>query len=523
MSGLAEAKQMLDNTFTVADTLAKFAAGAFTNANVDSLFTAQSIDGAKLVNGDVGETQLSSTAWAAGLEGGNGTTVGIDLDGSNGAVALVSGADWSFPQAGLKVGALNDSFTGTQVPNADWVLDLFAVGVQWKYPVLVDEQLDSTTDDVRQAIPFWMDNQPVSGDFVTLTDGSTTRTYSFGAGGDVTVTIGASLSDSMTNLAAAITGDGTGVWDAVNASGLTNLAADVVVIYRQDQTAASFDDRIFGTITTAADAHIVNLNGENSYTKTTSQQLAAVDPAQKEFGPGTETASLIAGEAHVSLNTDAQFVWDNGGGAWIQISGTGSVIGGAGIVKSGNTLAIELSANSGLQFNGVGDAGTLELDASQLLQAAARELDGDKVDIDTTFSNITPNTSQGTVDDNAQLGAILAGIDDALATAGGKPTGDDKNITSAVASGAAQDTGVDITATPLADGYVGVHVNGIGPYLLAQTAGAKATSAFYFSADAGSTARDLADIVAGDSLYVNTAVLGFTLAATDKFDLYYNV
>jgi len=58
-------------------------------------------------------------------------------------------------------------------------------------------------------------------------------------------------------------------------------------------------------------------------------------------------------------------------------------------------------------------------DAGLLLQGASDELDGDKVDVDTTFSNITPNTGQGTVDDTAQLGAILAGIDDSLGSSGG--------------------------------------------------------------------------------------------------------
>ena len=57
----------------------------------------------------------------------------------------------------------------------------------------------------------------------------------------------------------------------------------------------------------------------------------------------------------------------------------------------------------------------LETQSDDLIRAGSQELDGDKVDIDVTLSNITPDTTPGEVDNAAELGAILVGIDNFLA------------------------------------------------------------------------------------------------------------
>jgi len=58
--------------------------------------------------------------------------------------------------------------------------------------------------------------------------------------------------------------------------------------------------------------------------------------------------------------------------------------------------------------------GYLETQNADLIQAGSQELDGDKVDIDTAVVNITPDTGGAEVDNVAQLGALIAGIDNAL-------------------------------------------------------------------------------------------------------------
>jgi hypothetical protein len=226
------------------------------------------------------------------------------------------------------------------------VLSQIATGVNWKFPVLsATAQLDNSGDALRQAIALYFDAQPVSGDNITLSDGTTVRTYQFGAGGDVTVTIGADTNASMTNLAAAITADGSGDWDAnivaaldaINDGSGTSTSGRVIVIYRAVQI-ASQDDRMYGTWGTQANVRYVTYAGEEGYEKTTSITLPTADPATKTFGPGTLTAALLAGEAHVDLNADQQYIWNADTLTWVQISGTGSITAGDGLTKTGDTL-----------------------------------------------------------------------------------------------------------------------------------------------------------------------------------------
>jgi hypothetical protein len=48
------------------------------------------------------------------------------------------------------------------------------------------------------------------------------------------------------------------------------------------------------------------------------------------------------------------------------------------------------------------------------------------------------------------------------------------------------------------------------------------TLAFYYSADGGSTAKSIANIAAGDSLYTGSGLL-FNLDAADTLSMYYEV
>lgn len=95
----------------------------------------------------------------------------------------------------------------------------------------------------------------------------------------------------------------------------------------------------------------------------------------------------------------------------------------------------------------------------------------------------------------------------------------DKDQTPSATSGDGEDSGVDISTTPVDDGYVEVKVNGVA-YTLGD--GVK-TKDCYFSDDAGSTAKAISGIAAGDSLYWNGVIAGFNLSASDRIDLVYVV
>ena len=100
------------------------------------------------------------------------------------------------------------------------------------------------------------------------------------------------------------------------------------------------------------------------------------------------------------------------------------------------------------------------------------------------------------------------------------PTTANKNQASAATTVDNDTTGITITTTPGGNGMVDVLVNGL-QYTLGQ--GTKISVDAYFSADGGTTARAIAAIVAGDTLYWNQSVAGFNLAVIDKISLNYNV
>lgn len=81
------------------------------------------------------------------------------------------------------------------------------------------------------------------------------------------------------------------------------------------------------------------------------------------------------------------------------------------------------------------------------------------------------------------------------------------------------DTGLTISATPFAGGYIAVLVNGVG-YRVAQSNLQRTTSVFYFGTVAG-TAIAMASVVAFKKLFFNPSVAGFDLTTGDRIDINY--
>jgi hypothetical protein len=99
-------------------------------------------------------------------------------------------------------------------------------------------------------------------------------------------------------------------------------------------------------------------------------------------------------------------------------------------------------------------------------------------------------------------------------------TASNKAMTASVTSADNQPAcATTVAATPAGDGYVRVSVNGA-----AQTVGdGVKTKDCYFTADSGATAKTIANIAAGDTLYWVQSVAGFNLAATDVVDFEFNL
>jgi hypothetical protein len=100
-----------------------------------------------------------------------------------------------------------------------------------------------------------------------------------------------------------------------------------------------------------------------------------------------------------------------------------------------------------------------------------------------------------------------------------KPIIGQKNLTaSATASDGDQAMSTTVSNTPALDSDVEVRVNGVHYYV---GNGITTNCDCYFSGDAGSTARNIADIVSGDTLHWNGSYVGFELETSDRIDLVY--
>ena len=106
---------------------------------------------------------------------------------------------------------------------------------------------------------------------------------------------------------------------------------------------------------------------------------------------------------------------------------------------------------------------------------------------------------------------------DAPITATGVNVKTDLNQTALVTTADGDSTGATITYTPFSDSYVSVEVNGLEVNV---GDGAK-DEPCYFSADGGTTAKAVADIEAGDTLYWMGSIAGYELEADDEIDISY--
>lgn len=265
------------------------------------------------------------------------------------------------------------------------------------------------------------------------------------------------------------------------------------------------------------------------------------------------------GDSGFVLTTDETITLGTTALTFTQFSGAGQVIAGDGISKSGNTVSVDLDSDSGLSVSASG----LKIDASQLadgtIAIAADELvfidaDGGTkresvADFSTaiagnglsstngalevaTFSNGGLNFTTGELQVNkadSSLSSDASGLkvnlnaEGSIAIKGAAglaapilATADLKKNPNSVTADATS-TGITISATPAADGAVRVFVNGVAAELGILS---DKTLDCYFSADGGTTARAMADIASGDTLYWNGAS-AYALETDDVLDIVY--
>lgn len=232
---------------------------------------------------------------------------------------------------------------------------------------------------------------------------------------------------------------------------------------------------------------------------------------------------------------------------WVQTNGLASVTAGSGATKTGNTLdviggnGITANANdlevtsdtatgvtvAGLSVtsNGAGvaiDNDTIVHDNAgpDVLSVGADSIGTAEIAEAEAFAFTEATGTTETPSDNSTKLATTAYADAAVAAGtGSTPSKDNKFEASGVVSADETTTGLTITATPSADSYVSVLVNGVAE----EVGDAVKTAAFYYSSDGGTTPRDWDDIAAADTLYYNAVINGYDLAVTDLISQNYNV
>jgi hypothetical protein len=119
--------------------------------------------------------------------------------------------------------------------------------------------------------------------------------------------------------------------------------------------------------------------------------------------------------------------------------------------------------------------------------------------------------------DDSDLQASIDSLEISAATETGVTTKVDRNKNPLATTSDEDSTGITITYTPFSDSAVTVKVNGLQCNI---GDGAK-DEAVYFSADGGTTAKTIANIAAGDTLYWMGSLAGYELETDDDIDIDY--
>ena len=119
--------------------------------------------------------------------------------------------------------------------------------------------------------------------------------------------------------------------------------------------------------------------------------------------------------------------------------------------------------------------------------------------------------------DDSDLQASIDSLEISAATETGVSTKTDRNKNPQATSNDGDTTGITITYTPFSDSAVTVKVNG----LQCNVGDGAKDEAIYFSADGGTTAKTIANIAAGDTLYWMGSLAGYQLETDDDIDIDY--
>jgi len=292
-------------------------------------------------------------------------------------------------------------------------------------------------------------------------------------------------------------------------NGLNPANGDIVLVTSVDSGANNVYPEITisdgnNTATVSFQTSDGTFPGVGSYNTVSATQMAADINAACQAASVDITAST---EANTNGNNNAEYpklVLTLGSGSGITITevaadAAGQTFGDNG--SNGGATAMPLTANA-------------TTDRTLILTRA----DGGDILLTASGTGTFVN-SNGMVSSSAGSPALLVMIEDEEGSGGVAATGISfrQRATASVTTADEDAAGMTITYTPFGDGVITATING---FQAAIGDGAK-DQEFYFSADGGTTARAIADVAAGDTLYYMGSVAGYELEADDELTLSY--
>jgi hypothetical protein len=240
---------------------------------------------------------------------------------------------------------------GADAANKQYVDNLVTAGITWREVILDPVQLVNA-QGILSAMALTMTDQPHTGDTLVLTNGTTTRTYGAGTGGNVQYAIGGTLAATMQNLATAIDEDAGGAWGGLFTLNLDAIDADGVVVITELSSASALS-KIYGTWTGhQAECQIVDYTGFYDYNKTATSNLPGPGaPASANFGFHHTVGNLNPGELHIVRENDCLYTWNDDASVWLCVSGPASVPDGTSASGGGTKGKLGVDSNYGLKVN----------------------------------------------------------------------------------------------------------------------------------------------------------------------------
>lgn len=370
------------------------------------------IDTAKIAADAVDTTKID---WGSGANQVDSSEIPVD--------SAFSPANYTRP--GTYTGITDD------LDGIDAALGNIAAGINFKGPVFSRYQLqDGSGVRVTQGQAVKFTGQPSSGDVFITYDGTTTRTYT--AGTDYT--IGATLDDSVRNLAAAIEADGSRICRAQAVTFDDLDSSNLVMTLAATNTGATYETYAYsssgsGNSWSNQPEYTAQFDGTSDDTTT----MPNAQQAATNFSTEISNSALNDGDTYVCRSCGSWERNDGDDDQWVTIlvPPSQSFSAGDGIsidtLSVPNEISVDLASNSGLAFSS-GDL-TVNLDGSTLQLGASGLSINPGTDVGwTTSQTFNAGLATDTItEDTSDTGVTVDGclIKDGIAAAADKVRNDD--------------------------------------------------------------------------------------------------